>query len=109
MAVWLPAVKVVLPYLAQIVAAAIPAFTKKADRAVTEDITRNQISELQDAVTHNAESLKILATQLQRVITDIDSASAKIGEEIKMIRRLAILAVGLSIAAILLWISSWIN
>ena len=109
MAAWLPAVKAILPYLTQIVTAAIPAFTKKADKTGTEDITRNQISELQDAVTHNAESLKILATQLQQVINDIDSGSAKIEKEIKAIKRLAILAIALSIVAIILWLSSWVH
>ncbi len=106
---WLPAVKVILPYLTQIVAAAIPAFTKKTDKTGADDITRNQISELQDAVTHNAESLKILATQLQQVINDIDSGSAKIEKETQVVKRLAILAIGLSIIAIIFVLSSWVH
>jgi uncharacterized protein YlxW (UPF0749 family) len=109
MAAWLPAVKVFLPYLTQIVTAAIPAFTKKADKTGMEDTTRNQISELQDAVTHNAESLKILATQLQQVINDIDSGSSNIEREIKANKRLAILAFALSAVAIILWLSSWVH
>lgn len=108
MAAWLPAVKIILPYLTQIVASAIPAFTKKADKTGTEDITRNQIAELQDAVTHNAEALKILATQLQQVISDIDSGAAKIEKEIKAIKLLAILAIALSMVAIILWLSPWV-
>jgi hypothetical protein len=104
MAAWLPAVKVILPYLAQIVGAAIPVFTRKADRSGAEDVTRNQIAELQDAVTHNAESLKVLATQLQQAISDIDAASARIEREIKSTRALALLALILSLAAIILWL-----
>jgi hypothetical protein len=107
--VWLPAVKAILPYLTQIVAAAIPAFTKRADKTGTEDIARNQISELQDAVTHNAEALKILATQLQQIINDIDSGASKIEKETKSIKRLALLAIALSIVAIILWLSSWLH
>ena len=103
MAAWLPAVKVILPYLAQIVGAAIPVFTRKADKSA-EDVTRNQIAELQDAVTHNAESLKVLATQLQQAISDVDSASARIEREIKSTRVLALLALILSLAAIILWL-----
>lgn len=106
---WLSAVTVVLPYLTQIVAAAIPAFTKKADKTGAEDITRNQISELQNAVTHNAEALKILATQLQQVINDIDSGSTKIEKETQAVKRLAILAIGLSIIAIIFVLSSWVH
>ena len=106
---WLPAVKVILPYLTQIVTAAIPAFTKKADKTGTEDITRNQISELQDAVTHNAESLKILATQLQQVISDIDSGSSRIERETKAVKRLAIIAIAISIVAIIFVFSSWVH
>jgi hypothetical protein len=109
MAGWLPAVKVILPYLAQIVTAAVPAFTKKADKTGSEDITRNQISELQDAVTHNAETLKILATQLQQVINGIDSGAGKVEKETKVTRMLALLAISLSIAAIILWFSSWLH
>ena len=107
MAAWLPAVKVVLPYLTQIVAAAVPVFTKRADRLGAEELTRNQISELQDAVTHNAESLKILAAQLEKAISDIDVASAKIERAIKTTRTLAILALVFSITAIILWLYIW--
>jgi len=109
MAAWLPAVKIILPYLTQIVAAAIPAFTKKADKTGMEDITRNQILELQDAATHNAESLKILATQLQQVINDIDAGSSNIEKEIKAIKRISILAFAISVVAIILCFSSWVH
>lgn len=106
---WLPAVKIVLPYLAQIVTAAIPVFTKKADKAGADDITRSQIAELQDAVTHNAESLKTLATQLQQVIVDIDSSSARIAAEAHLVRRLALGAIALSTVAIVLVLSWWVR
>ena len=106
MAAWLPAVKVILPYLTQIITAAVPVFTRKMDRVGAED-TGRQISELQDAATRNAESLKILATQLQKAISDIDAASAGIEREIRMTRALAILALILSIAAVALWLYSW--
>lgn len=109
MAAWLPAVKAILPYLAQIVTVAIPAFTKKADKTGTEDITRRQISELQDAVTQNAEALKILATQLQQIMNDIDSGVCKIEKETKAIKRLALFVIALSIVAIILWLTSWVH
>jgi methyl-accepting chemotaxis protein len=107
MVAWLPAAKIILPYLTQIVTAAIPAFTKKVDKTGTEDVTRNQVAELQDAVTHNAESLKLLATQLQQVINDIDSGAAKMEKGNRTNRLLALLAIGLSFFSIILWASSW--
>ncbi len=109
MAAWLPAVKVVLPYLTQIVAAAIPAFTQKTDKGETPDLTRRQIAELQDAVTHNAESIKTLAAQLEQVINDLDAASAKIEKETRTARRLASGAIVLSIAAMLLGIYALVH
>jgi hypothetical protein len=109
MAAWLPAVKVILPYLSQIVTAVLPAFTKKSTKDDTGDVIPNQISELQTAVTHNAESLKILATQLQQVISGIDSGSAKAEKEIQIVKWLSISAIITSFIAIVLWLTSWLH
>jgi hypothetical protein len=106
---WLPALKALLPYATQIVTAAIPAFTKKADRGKTEDVVPQQIQELQTAVTHNAESLKLLATQLQQVITGLESGAAKIDNEIRAIKRLCLGAVALSILALALCAVLWLR
>jgi len=66
MAAWLPVIKVVLPYVAPIVSAALPAFSKKksdkADPVVTE-----QIAELQEAVKTNTESVKALAKAVEEL------------------------------------------
>jgi hypothetical protein len=109
MVAWIPAVKAILPFLAQIVTAAIPAFTTKADKTGTDELTRNQIAELQEAVTHNAESLKTLAAQLQQFINGIDAGSAKIEKEIKTVKHLAITAISFSAIAIVLWLYSWLS
>jgi hypothetical protein len=109
MAVWLPAVKAILPYVTQIVTAVIPVFTKKKDKGRTDEVITSQISELQEAVTHNAESLKILATQLQQVISGIDTGADKIEQEIKIIKRLSIFAIAISVFAIILWLASWLH
>jgi hypothetical protein len=105
MAAWLPALKALLPYVTQIVSAAIPAFTTRTDK----DVIPEQIRELQSAVTHNAESLKTLAAQLQQAITSIDSGAVRIEREIRIIRRLAIGAIAISLVAIGLWIPSWLQ
>jgi Na+-transporting NADH:ubiquinone oxidoreductase subunit NqrC len=105
MALWLPAIKIILPYVSQIVSAAIPAFTKKTDKSNTEVIVPSQIAELQAAATQNAESLKTLALQLQQVISGIDAAASKMEQEIKTAQRLAVAAIILALIAIGLWLS----
>lgn len=109
MALWLPAVKIMLPYVTQIVSAAIPAFTKKTDKANAEVIIPGQIVELQAAVTHNAESLKTLAIQLQQAISGIDAAAGKMEQEIKTAQRLAISAIILALLAITLSLSTYLT
>lgn len=109
MALWLPAIKIMLPYVTQIVSAAIPAFTKKTDKTNAEGIISSQIAELQAAATHNAESLKTLAMQLQQVITGIDGAASKMEQEIKTSKRLALGASILSLLAITVCLSMWLT
>lgn len=106
---WLPTVKAILPYLTQIVTTAIPVLTKKTDKGEAEKIIPNQISELQEAATLNAESLKILASQFQQFISDIDTGSVKIEKEIKAVKRLSIIAIVISVIAIILSIASWLH
>ncbi len=99
MAVWLPVLKASLPYITQIVTAAIPAFTSKSSKGKPEEIIPTQIAELQTAVTRNAESVKMLATQLQEAIEGIDAAAAKLRQELIVLRRLSALAIILSLIA----------
>jgi hypothetical protein len=105
MAAWLPALKALLPYATQIVTAAIPAFTRKTGSA--QDVIPEQIQELQGAVIHNAEAVKMLATQMQQVITSIDSGAVRIQHDMRTVKRLSIIAIVLSVVAIALCIASW--
>jgi protein-S-isoprenylcysteine O-methyltransferase Ste14 len=109
MAAWLPAIKAILPYVAQIVTDAIPAFTNKNGENEKDVVAPNQISELQEAVTHNAESLRVLAIQLQQVISGIDAGSAKAEKEIKTVKWISILAIVISVVAIALWLITWLR
>lgn len=102
MAPWLPTVKIVLPYLTQIVTAAIPAFTRKPDKTAADEITRHQIAELQDAATRNAESIKTLASQMQQMVQGLDAASTRMEKEVRITLWLAIAAFVLAIAAMAL-------
>jgi len=100
MAVWLPLLKASLPYITQIVAAAIPSFTSKPASEKTADIVPKQIAELQSAVIQNAESVKALAAQMKDTIEGIDAGAATLQKELKMLKRLAVAAVILAIVGV---------
>jgi len=74
MAVWLPALKLVLPYVATVATAAIPAFTRRRDGDKSIELMTQQIGELQQAAEHNAESVKMLAEQMQQALKLIEVA-----------------------------------
>lgn len=97
MAAWLPLLKASLPYITQIVTAAIPAFTSKTYTDKPAEVIPTQIAELQSAVTQNAEAVKALATQLKGTIEGIDTGAAKLEQEIKALKRLARIAIILAL------------
>jgi hypothetical protein len=88
MPAWIPLIKVVLPYVAPIFAAALPAFTKKkSDRA--DPVVNQQIGELQEAVKTNAESIAALAKALEEAVKANDEAMQRT-------RQLAFAAMGMA-------------
>jgi hypothetical protein len=99
MAAWLPALKAVLPYVTNIVTAAIPAFTARKGRDRSDGVTADQIAELQGAATHNAESVKVLAEQLQRTVTAVEQGAVNADRVTRQARLLAIVALCLALAA----------
>lgn len=92
MAAWLPVIKASLPYVTQIITSAIPAFTSKPSNEKPDELVPKQIAELQTAVTHNAEAVKSLATQLKETIEGIDAGAVKLQEELARLRRMNIAA-----------------
>lgn len=90
---WLPIVKIVLPYLAPIVQAALPAFTKKKSEK-TEPVLAQQISELQEAVRTNAESSKALAQAVEEAASANDKA-------IQQARWIAFVAIGIALLSLI--------
>ena len=97
MAAWLPALKVSLPYITQIVTAAIPMFTSKPKNADSAALVPQQIEELQVAVVENAENVKGLATQMQNNLESLSSGASDLQGEIRLIKRLIVMALTLSI------------
>jgi hypothetical protein len=100
MAVWFPILTAALPFITQLVTAAIPAFTKEPVTEKAPDVVPKQIEELQTAVIRNAETVKALAAQLKETIEGIDAGAATLQREVKALRRLAAAAVILALCGI---------
>ena len=97
MAAWLPALKASLPYITQVVTAAIPMFTSKPENANSAALVPQQIEELQVAVVENAEKVQGLATQMQNNLESLSSGASDLQGEIRLIKRLIVLTLTLSI------------
>ncbi|MGA7985312.1 MAG: chemotaxis protein [Burkholderiales bacterium] len=89
MAAWAAALKAVLPYVANIVTAAIPAFTARKGQDRSAEVTAQQIGELQSAATHNAESIKVLAEQLQHTVSAVEQGAANVDQALRRLRLVA--------------------
>jgi hypothetical protein len=104
---FLPIIKAVAPYLAQVATAAIPAFTSKPKALKSDPVVAKQIEELQAAVTQNAQSIHVFAEKIQLVMQDIENAALESKKQINtyktiLFASLALSAISLSICAYLL-------
>ena len=100
MAVWVSALKAVLPYVTNIVTAAIPAFTARKGQDRSADVTAQQIAELQSAATHNAESVKVLAEQLQRTVSALEQGAVNADRTLRRLRLVAAASLLVALAAL---------
>ena len=100
MAAWLPIIKAAIPHIAQIVSVALPMFTSKSENAERDALTTQQIKELQEAATQNAESVRELATQLRNTFESLESAATDLQKELGRQKQLIILALVLSIVGV---------
>lgn len=100
---FLPIIKAVAPYVAQVAAAAIPAFTSRpAETAKNDPVIARQIQELQAAATANAQSIHVLADNLQQAIHGIETAATEAKKQIATYKTMLFLAFALSGASMLL-------
>jgi hypothetical protein len=99
---WLwPAVKLILPHVGNIVAAAKPAFTRKAaDPAEETEVVQRQIAELQSAASMNATHIKELAEQLRLTVAALEQAAVETEKRIRRAYTLAAAALAVAIAAV---------
>lgn len=102
---FLPILKAVAPYMAQIATAAIPAFTSKketprSEEIKTDPVVTRQIEELQAAASQNAHSVKVLAEKLQQVIEDIESTAQEADKKIATYKIIILLSIALSVISL---------
>ncbi|MBU1642264.1 hypothetical protein KKE54_02795 [bacterium] len=93
---FLPIIQAVAPYIAQVAAAAIPAFTSKSEAAKADQVVAKQIQELQEAATQNAESIHMLAEKLQQAIQSIESSAQDAQKQISTYKVIIAGSLGLS-------------
>ena len=97
---FLPIFKAVVPYLAQIATAAIPAFTSKTTAAKSDAVLAHQIEELQAAATQNANSLHVLAEKMQQAIQELEGAAQQANKQLAAYKTLLFASLGLSIVSL---------
>jgi hypothetical protein len=103
MAAWLlPAVKLILPHVGTIVAAAKPHFTKRkeVEAADTTSVMQQQIAELQAAATQNAASVQELAQQLQLTVRGVEEAAAAAHQRAKRLYTVSVVSIVFAVAAL---------
>lgn len=96
----IPLIKTLAPYLTQIATSAIPAFTSKPEAAKSDPLVAQQIKELQDASTQNAQELHTLAEQLQKVIASADEAARVAKHQIATYKTILVASLALSVASL---------
>lgn len=99
---FLPIIKAIAPYIAQVAAAAIPAFTSKKVSSDTEviksdPVVAKQIEELQSAASQNAKSVKVLAEKLQQAIEDVERTAQSASKTIAAYKLIILASISLSI------------
>ena len=102
----LPAVKAILPYVGDIVNAALPVFKSRKideDAATQEALLQKQINELQDVASLNAVHIKDLAEQLKQVVITLEQGVIANERRNRRMSALLLIAIALSLTAIVLW------
>jgi hypothetical protein len=93
---------VAAPYLADVITLAKPLFTRGKDKEAEKnlELVAQQIAELQNAATQNAESVKLLATEMQKTLDALQSGAMILEKRLHSAQILATVATTLAAAAI---------
>lgn len=98
---WLVVGQLVLGNLDKIIGVVRPAFTRrKAESPSQLELVNQQIAELQTAAANNAEQTAALARQLKEVVGALEQAGQEAAAQRAMLRRLAIVATVVAVAAL---------
>ena len=87
------------PYIPEIIKIARPLFTRASSQEKSGEVVAQQIAELQTAATQNAESIKLLATEMQHTIDALQSGAAVLEKKLDFARVLLIISTTISILA----------
>ena len=96
----LPAVRLILPHVGTVIAAAKPVFTKRRE-AADQATVQQQIAELQQAATENAALIKELAEQLQTTVNALEQAATATQERVRRLYAISVTAMLVALAALL--------
>lgn len=99
---FLPIIKAVAPYVAQVAAAAIPAFTAKPEAAKLDPLLAQQIEELQSAATQNAESIHVLAEKMQQAIQALEVTAQEARTQVAAYKTLLFFSFALALLSLFL-------
>lgn len=94
------------PYLADIISVARPLFTRSKDNEKIPDekireIAAQQIAELQSAAAQNAESVKLLAIEMQKTIDALQIGANTLQRKLWITQTLAVVATTMATLAFL--------
>jgi ABC-type hemin transport system substrate-binding protein len=87
------------PYIPEIIKIARPLFTRNNPKEKSIEVVGQQIAELQTAAIQNAESIKLLATEMQHTIEALQKASTELEKKLDRARVLLIISVTTSVLA----------
>ena len=87
------------PYIPEIIKIARPLFTRNNPKEKSIEVVTQQIAELQTAAIQNAESIKLLATEMQRTIEVLQKVSAELEKKLDRARVVLIVTITISVLA----------
>lgn len=92
--------KTVAPYLAQVAAAAIPAFTPLTEAFRSDSVLIKEIEKLEAAVTQNANSIHIIAEKMQQTIERLESSAQQAKKQLTIYKAMLFASLGLSVMSL---------
>lgn len=106
---YLQIIKTVAPYIAQVAAAALPAFTSKKDVLKSDPALAALIEELQGAATQNAQSIHVLAEKMQLAIQGFEQAAQSAQKQLDIYKSILLLSLLFSVVSLSLGVYLWVR